>query len=197
MRVYENPQVTSENRCATRSYYIPGGISEYLLLNGTWDFAYFERDIDVPERIEKWDTIPGSSCWQLHGYGSPNYSNINYPYPCDPPYVPDDNPCGVYRREFTLSEKWGRVYFVLEGVSSCAFVYVNDVYVGFTQWSHLQAEFDITNAARSKAIGICATPVSWGSTTAMWNGSTSPTCVPRSTETTPPPGCFGSAGFCF
>ena len=72
MRVYENPQVTSENRCATRSYCIPGGISEYLLLNGTWDFAYFERDIDIPERIEKWDTIPVPSCWQLHGYGSPN-----------------------------------------------------------------------------------------------------------------------------
>ena len=120
MRQYENPQRTSENRCAPRSYYIPGGMSEYQLLNGTWKFAFFNRDVDVPEVIGAWDTIPVPSCWQLQGYENPNYSNINYPYPCDPPYVPDDNPCGVYEREFTLKKKWGKVYFVLEGVSSCA-----------------------------------------------------------------------------
>ena len=148
MRIYENPQVTSENRCPSRSYYIPGGVSEYRLLNGDWKFKFFARDIDVPEMIETWDTIPVPSCWQLHGYENPNYSNINYPYPCDLPYVPDDNPCGVYEREFTVEKKWGRVYFVLEGVSSCAFVYVNGAYVGFTQGSHLQAEFDITAYAR-------------------------------------------------
>ena len=49
MRIYENPLKTSENRLAPRSYYIPGGISEYQLLNGQWKFAYFKRDIDVPE----------------------------------------------------------------------------------------------------------------------------------------------------
>jgi len=162
MRIYENPQVTSENRCAPRSCYIPGGVSEYHLLNGQWNFAFFFRDIDVPEVIERWDTIPVPACWQLHGYENPNYSNINYPYPCDPPYVPDDNPCGVYQREFELGKKWGRVYFVLEGVSSCGFVYVNDRYVGFTQGSHLQAEFDITdyvhegtNTLRVKVLKWC------------------------------------------
>ncbi len=146
-RIYENPERTSENRCPSRSYYIPGGVSEYRLLNGEWKFAFFERDYEVPENIAAWDMIPVPSCWQLHGYENPNYSNINYPYPCDPPYVPEDNPCGVYEREFVLEKKWGRVYFVLEGVSSCAFVYVNGAYVGFTQGSHLQAEFDITNHA--------------------------------------------------
>ncbi len=135
---------TSENRLPPRSYYIPGGISEYMLMNGQWDFAYFDRDIDVPEKIEKWDTIAVPSCWQLEGYENPNYTNVNYPYPCEPPYVPDDNPCGVYRRDFEI-EKWGRVYFVFEGVSSCAYLYVNDKYVGFTQGSRLQAEFDITD----------------------------------------------------
>ena len=147
MRKYENPNITSENREKPRSYYIPSGISEYTLLNGEWDFAYFKRDIDVPEKIENWDKIPVPSCWQLHGYDNPNYTNINYPFPCDPPYVPDDNPCGVYRREFVINNKWGRVYLVFEGVSSCAFVYINDEYVGFTQGSRLQAEFDITDYA--------------------------------------------------
>lgn len=145
MRIYENPQKTSENRLPPRSVYIPGGISRYQSLNGVWDFVYFERDVDVPEKIEAWGSIAVPSCWQLMGYGSPNYSNVNYPYPCDPPYVPDDNPCGVYRREFELPEKWGRVYFVFEGVASCAFLYLNGRYAGFTQGSHLQAEFDITD----------------------------------------------------
>ena len=162
MRQYEDPRATSENRCSPRSYYIPEGVSEYHLLNGTWRFAYYNRDIDVPEVIEDWDTIPVPSCWQLQGYENPNYSNINYPYPCDPPYVPDDNPCGIYEREFELTQKWGRVYFVFEGVSSCAYLYVNGQYVGFTQGSHLQAEFDITdfvhpgtNTIRAKVLKWC------------------------------------------
>ncbi len=162
MRHYENPQATSENRCAPRSYYIPQGVSEYHLLNGTWRFAYYSRDIDVPNAIEHWNTISVPSCWQLQGYENPNYSNINYPYPCDPPYVPEDNPCGVYERDFVLKEKWGRVYFVFEGVSSCAYLYVNGRYVGFTQGSHLQAEFDVTdfvhegqNTLRAKVLKWC------------------------------------------
>jgi len=145
MRIYENPLATSENRLPPRSYYIPQGISEHYDLNGTWQFAYFSRDIDVPETITNWDTIPVPSCWQLHGYEAPNYTNINYPYPVDMPYVPDDNPCGVYQREFVLPKKWGRVYYIFEGVSSCAFLYINGKYVGFTQGSHLQAEFDVTD----------------------------------------------------
>lgn len=161
MRNYENPRVTSENRCAPRSYYIPGGKSEYHLLNGTWRFAYYSRDIDVPEQIDLWDTIPVPSCWQLHGYEDPNYTNINYPYPCDPPYVPDDNPCGVYEREFWLEKKWGKVYFVLEGVSSCAYLYVNGDYVGFTQGSHLQAEFDITDKIREGSNTLRVKVLKW------------------------------------
>ncbi len=146
MRIYENPEKTSENRLPQRSYYIPTGVSEYKLLNGEWKFAYFKRDIDVPDTITEWDTVSVPSCWQILGYDNPNYTNINYPYPCDVPFVPNDNPCGVYEREFE-TDKWGRLYFVLEGVSSCAFVTVNGKYVGFTQGSHLQAEFDITDFA--------------------------------------------------
>jgi len=162
MRIYENPEKTSENRLAPRSWYIPGGKSEYTLLNGQWQFAWFSRDIDVPEAITHWDTVPVPSCWQILGYESPNYTNVAYPYPLDQPYVPDDNPCGVYQREFTVDRKWGRIYFVLEGVASCGFVYVNGRYVGFTQGSHLQAEFDITdyvhegtNTLRVKVLKWC------------------------------------------
>ncbi len=145
MKIYENPLKTSENRLKPRSYYIPGGVSEYTLLNGEWDFAYFESEADMPEKIENFDKIPVPSCWQLHGYGNPNYTNINYPHPVDPPYVPDENPCGVYKRTFLINNLSGKYYFVFEGVASCAFLYINEKYVGFTQGSHLQAEFDITD----------------------------------------------------
>ncbi len=145
MRFYENILKTSENREAPRSYYIPLGKSEYTCLNGTWRFHYFNSDIDLTRDINEWDSIPVPSCWQLYGYENPNYTNVNYPYPCDPPYVPDDNPCGVYERDFTIESLWGKVYFVFEGVASCATLLINGTEVGFTQGSHLQSEFDITD----------------------------------------------------
>lgn len=132
-----------------------------MSLNGEWNFAFFERDIDVPEIIEKWDKIPVPSCWQLHGYEHPNYTNIDYPYPVDMPYVPDDNPCGIYERDFEITKKWGRVYFVFEGVSSCAFLYINGEYVGFTQGSHLQAEFDITDFVKEGTNTACVKVLKW------------------------------------
>lgn len=148
IRIYENPNKTSNNRLKQRSYYIPTGKSEYQLLNGKWKFAYFKNEFIIPENIMDWGSISVPSCWQTEGYDITNYTNQNYPYPCDPPYVPTDNPCGIYERSFNISELWGKVYFILEGVSSCAFVYVNGSEVGFTQGSHLQAEFDITPFVR-------------------------------------------------
>ncbi len=151
-RIYEDILKTSENRLSPRSYYIPRGCSEYILLNGEWNFKYFTRDIDAPEDvadIADWDKIPVPSCWQILGYENPNYTNVNYPYSYDPPFVPDENPCGVYKKEFEIENLWGRVYYVLEGVASCAFVYVNGKYVGFTEGSHLQAEFDITDFVKN------------------------------------------------
>ena len=161
MRIYESREKTSHNRLSPRSHYIPGGVSEFTLLNGAWDFAYFQRDIDVPENIEKWDTISVPACWQLHGYDHPNYTNVNYPYPCDPPFVPDDNPCGVYRRTFKLKKLWGKVYLHFEGVSSCAFVSVNGKEVGFTQGSRLSAEFDLTDFVREGENQLVVKVLKW------------------------------------
>ena len=142
-RFYENPKCTSMNRLKPRSYYIPGGKAVYTLLNGMWDFAYFENG-DTAGEPEKWDSIPVPSCWQLYGYDNPNYTNINYPFPCDPPFVPDINPAGVYQREFMVDDVSKQTYIVFEGVCSCAEIYINGKLIGFTQGAHLQAEFDIT-----------------------------------------------------
>ena len=143
MRKYEDMQHTSENRLPPRAHYIPTGVAQHILLNGEWQFAYFENG-DAAQLPDVWDSIPVPSCWQLQGYDSPNYTNSNYPYPVDPPYVPNINPMSIYQREFTIDDNQFSTYLLLEGVSSCGEIYVNDRYVGFTQGSHLPAEFDIT-----------------------------------------------------
>lgn len=145
MRYYEDPQKTSDNRCKPRSYYIPSNPGAYTLLNGIWRFKYYARDIDLQENITDWDTADVPSCWQARGYENPNYTNIDYPFPVDPPYVPADNPCGVYEREFEVTNTENRTYFVMEGVASSGRVSVNGKYVGFTTGNHMQAEFDITD----------------------------------------------------
>lgn len=143
MRYYEDMQHTSQNRLPPRAWYIPEGIAKYIPLNGVWQFAFFENG-DAVEEPQQWDTIPVPSCWQMYGYEAPNYTNVNYPFPVDPPYVPNINPMGVYQREFYLDAEQCCTYLTLEGASSCAEIYVNSSYVGFTQGSHLQAEFNLT-----------------------------------------------------
>ena len=141
-RFYEDLTHISENRLKQRCYYIPKGNARCIYINGEWNFAYFENGDNITEP-EEWDTIPVPSCWQLYGYDEPNYCNVNYPYPTDPPYVPMDNPAGVYERKVILNTE-SLSYLVMEGVSSCAEIFLNGKYVGYTQGSRLQAEFDIT-----------------------------------------------------
>ena len=87
-RFYENPNKTSVNRLPQRSYYLPGGAATVTSLNGIWNFAFFENGDRAGEPTE-WKPIEVPSCWQLKGYEAPNYTNVNSPYPCDPPVVPD------------------------------------------------------------------------------------------------------------
>ena len=158
MRMYEDLKHISENRIPQRAYYIPNG---FTLLNGEWDFKYYERDFDE-SRIEKsWDKIEVPSCWQLKGYDNPNYANAAYPFPYDPPFVPTENPMGVYRRTFTVNDNSNKTYIVFEGVSSCMELYINDRYVGYTQGSHLQAEFDISDVVVSGENTVVAKVRKW------------------------------------
>ncbi|NLY69285.1 MAG: DUF4981 domain-containing protein [Clostridiales bacterium] len=129
-------------------------------LCGDWDFKFYSSVLDVENF-----TLPGFSRdgmdkimvprnWQTvldKGYDIPVYTNINYPIPCDPPHVPDDNPCGLYIRDFTipagvLDEK--DVYLNFEGVDSCFYVWVNDTFVGYSQVSHMTSEFNVTPMLR-------------------------------------------------
>ena len=144
MRHYEDVTHLSENRQKQRAYYIPEKEGGYTLLNGTWKFRYYDCDYKEDLEEKEWDEIAVPSCWQLQGYGHPNYTNVCYPYPVDPPYVPDENPMGVYERTFQVNDPAKRHYLVFEGVASCLELYVNHQYVGYSQGSHLQAEFDIS-----------------------------------------------------
>ena len=170
-RKYENPALCGEEVLPQRAYYIPyhsreaalsadlscmGADSErYMSLNGRWSFGYFESDLAVPTELSDAlsDYIEVPSCWQSpegKAYGAPHYTNINYPIPFDPPYVPLKNPVGVYRKNIELSpEDEQNIYLVFEGVSSYFEVYINDFYMGCSKGSHLQSEFDVTPALQS------------------------------------------------
>lgn len=157
MRKYEDLTRIHENTLPPRAHYVPYDTLEkalegkkeasayYKLLNGEWDFRYFSRDIDCPEEITQWDKVPVPSCWQMTGYEKPYYTNVNYPYPVDPPYVPDDNPLGVYRRFLTVTgeEAAKDNTLVFEGVAPCMELFVNGSYVGYSTVSHSTSEFPV------------------------------------------------------
>lgn len=134
------------------------GLSPYFkLLNGLWEFCYSPTPWDVPEGFyleefdaSGWERIPVPSSQQMLGYGKPHYTNVRFPFPCDPPHVPDENPVGSYRRRFHVPETWlgRRVHIVFEGVNAAFHLWVNGRFIGYSQGSRYPAEFDITEAVR-------------------------------------------------
>ncbi len=158
MDKYNDLKLISENRMHQRAYYIPFSSEEnalsgkkeksdcYQLLNGIWNFRYFDSHLDVPESVQDISyakTLPVPSCWECYGYGQIQYTNINYPFQYDPPYTLAVNPVGVYSREFQVKDV-ENTYVVFEGVSSYFELYINGKYVGLSRGSHLQAEFDLS-----------------------------------------------------
>ena len=131
-----------------------------LSLNGSWRFrlsptASASEDF-AAEGFEDhgWDSIPVPAHWVLEGdgaYGHPIYTNIQFPFPIDPPYVPDENPTGDYRRTFDVPADWSdaeRVVLRFDGVESLFRVWVNGVEIGSASGSRLAHEFDVTAAVR-------------------------------------------------
>lgn len=166
---FENLNVLHENTMPDRAYYIPSDKRQdnlvehreasrrFQLLNGEWDFRYYESIYDLKEEFYRedaadagWDKIPVPSVWQTQGYGSHQYTNVNYPFPLDPPYVPHENPCGTYRHSFRWKKDAAapKVFLNFEGVDSCFYVWLNGQYVGYSQVSHATSEFDVTSLIR-------------------------------------------------
>ncbi len=165
-RYYEDLNMLHDNTLPARSYYIPASerrndLVEYRehsdrfqLLNGEWDFKYFESIYDVTDTFYEssydtsgFDKISVPGVWQMAGYDGHQYTNIRYPFPFDPPYVPQDIPCGAYVHTFSYQkeEKAPKVFLNFEGVDSCFYVWLNGVYVGYSQVPHATSEFDVTS----------------------------------------------------
>ena len=126
-------------------------------LDGAWQFRLASRPDEVVDGFERpefddagWDALRVPSHWQLHGYGLPAYTNVVYPFPIDPPYPPDENPTGEYRRAFDLPPDWpeGATVLRFEGVDSCFKVWLNGHELGDAKGSRLPAEFDARGALR-------------------------------------------------
>ena len=168
-RYYENLKMLHENTMPPRAYYIPASTrrddlvehrersDRFQLLNGEWKFRYYSSIYEVTDAFyaEEYDTsgfdhIAVPEMWQMAGYDSHQYTNVRYPFPFDPPYVPQDNPCGVYVHTFSYEkdEKAPKAFLNFEGVDSCFYVWVNGSYVGYSQVSHATSEFDLTEMLR-------------------------------------------------
>ncbi len=149
---YDKPWLTPES-------------TDYLNLNGTWDFMYVASTSLRPSNTEmyaisrtdftkgsSWGTIPVPSCIEMHGYDKPIYVNVNYPFTDNPPYTVitasgiGASPVATYRRTFQIPTSWDgrRIFWHSDGLYSGAYLWVNGYYVGYTQGGNNDAEFDIT-----------------------------------------------------
>ncbi|MGC9520289.1 MAG: glycoside hydrolase family 2 TIM barrel-domain containing protein [Anaerolineae bacterium] len=168
---WENPQVVGRNKEPGHATLIPypdvasalegdRRASPYFrLLNGDWSFCWSPNPASAPEGfyhedfdVSEWDTLPVPSNWQMHGYGTPMYTNVQYPF--SPDYMPkvpeDNNPGGAYRTTFEVPADWQnrRIFIVFDGVDSAFYLWVNGQQVGYSQGSRLPAEFDVTDCVR-------------------------------------------------
>ena len=181
-RYYENLSVLHENTMPARAYYIPASrrmdnLVEYReesdrmqLLNGTWKFQYLNSIYDIQDSFfeknydtENFDEIQVPSVWQMAGYDTHQYTNIRYPFPFDPPYVPQDIPCGAYVHTFEYSrdEKAPKSFLNFEGVDSCFYVWINGSYIGYSQVSHMTSEFDVTDVLQDGTNTVAVLVMKW------------------------------------
>ena len=181
-RYYEDLNILHENTMPARAYYIPAskrmddlvenrkGSDRIQFLNGIWKFKYFESIYDVEEEFFKqgFDVseyvdmeVPG--VWQNEGYDNHQYTNIKYPFPFDPPYVPQDIPCGayVYNFEYKEDEKAKKAFLNFEGVDSSFYLWINGSYVGYSQVVHATSEFDITDVLKNGKNTIAVLVLKW------------------------------------
>ena len=145
-----------------------GANPRYRCLNGMWQFRLAERPDEVPGEFwqdagPEWTELPVPSNWQMLGMGRPHYTNVLYPIPVDPPRVPEDNPVGLYVRQFTVPEDWaGLPTFVrFEGVDSAFYVWINGIEVGFSKVPHMPAEFDVSRMVRPGLNEIAVQVFQW------------------------------------
>jgi beta-galactosidase len=152
---YVEDRSPGRGRLRPRAWF--GSDLPFIDLNGRWRFRLaaglsdLSRGFERPEFDDSgWAELEVPSCWQLAGYGAPAYTNVTYPFPVDPPRVPDANPTGEYRRGFEVPDGFPRARAVLrfDGVDSCFAAWLNGVRLGDGQGSRLPTEFDVSGPLR-------------------------------------------------
>ena len=181
-RYYEDLKVLHDNTMPARAYYIPASkrmdnllenreaSDRIQFLNGIWKFKYFESIYDVKGEffkqgfdVSEYVDIKVPGVWQNEGYDHHQYINIKYPFPFDPPYVPQYIPCGayVYDFEYKEDEKAKKAFLNFEGVDSCFYLWINGSYVGYSQVPHATSEFDITDIIKNGKNTIAVLVMKW------------------------------------
>ena len=181
-KYYEDLKMLHENTMPNRCYYIPASkhmgslvhdresSDRMQMLNGEWKFRYYESIYDLQDTfyeegydVSQFGTIAVPGVWQNAGFDSHQYTNIKYPFPFDPPYVPQNNPCGAYIHEFEYHkcQKAPKAYLNFEGVDSCFYLWINGKYVGYSQVSHAVSEFDVTGLLYEGTNRIAVLVLKW------------------------------------
>lgn len=164
---WENEEITEINKLPARSDYFPyeslelamngdkSASERYMSLDGKWKFNWVQKPADRPKDFYKetfsdseWKLIDVPGNWERLGYGVPHYLDVDYPFPANPPYIPNDyNPVGSYRKIFDLPLSWNENDVIIQfgAVRSAFYLWVNGQKVGYSQGSKLPAEFDITS----------------------------------------------------
>ena len=179
---YEDPHTLHVGTMPNRAYYIPASqrsdtlvehretSDRFQLLNGSWKFRYYASIYDLQDAFYEvgydasaFDSIPVPSVWQNHGYDHHQYTNIRYPFPADPPYVPKENPCGAYLYDFTYQKDAAapRAFLNFEGVASCFYVWLNGQFVGYSQVAHSTSEFDVTKFLQDGTNHLAVLVLKW------------------------------------
>ena len=166
---WEQPEVFEVNKLPARATLTPYatiedalvcGASEWVMdISGAWKFHWSATPVDAPEGFEAvgyddscWGVMPVPGNWELNGYGVPIYTNVTYPFPKNPPYIPhDDNPTGCYRHSFDIPSEWEgrRVVLHFESGLTAMYVWVNGIEVGYAEGTKTAVEFDITDMVRT------------------------------------------------
>ncbi len=177
MIYHENFSTLHINTLQNHNYFIPfsknqnpfderTNSSKFQLLNGEWNFKFYKSALDLEDNFadlisDKDSKIPVPSNWQLFGYDKAQYTNVNYPIPYDPPFVPDQNPVGVYCTNFEYKADGLQKILTFEGVDSCFYLLINGNFVGYSQVSHSTSEFDITNSLQEGKNKIVVAVLKW------------------------------------
>lgn len=184
-KYFENLDVLHINHLPRKNYYIPyekgysfeklndRTKSKYFYdLKGEWDFYYFENVNTIEKAYWEDDStivynkIPVPSCWQLHGYDQIMYSNTEFPIPFDPPYVPFNNPAGLYHKTVHINKNQLKDYhLVFEGVDSAFYVWLNGQFIGYSQISHASTEFEIQDIIQEGNNELHVLVVKWSDAT--------------------------------